>query len=61
MPTPETQPHLHLPCPACGQKVALAVWPVVKFACLTERLQWDSAGEPDEFEEEVWPSDDLHN
>lgn len=56
-----TQPRLHLPCPVCGQRVALAVWPVVKFACVGERLQWDAVGDPDVFEEEVWPHDDLHH
>lgn len=54
MPTPNETPRLHLPCPACGQKVALAVWPVVKFACLDESLQWDVAGDAEPFEGELW-------
>lgn len=55
------QPKLHLPCPSCGQKVMLAVWPVVKFACAGEQLQWDAIGEPESFESEVWPHDALHH
>jgi hypothetical protein len=55
-----TQPRLHLPCPSCGHKVALAVWPVVKFACVPERLQWDAIGDPDLYEQEVWPHE-LHH
>jgi hypothetical protein len=55
------QPRLHLPCPSCGQKVALAVWPVVKFACAPEQLQWDVSGHPEPFEQEEWPHDDLHH
>lgn len=56
-----TTPRLHLPCPSCTNRIALAVWPVVKFACVREQIQWDAIGEPEPFESEVWGQDELHH